>query len=52
MLRKKKQLFFFGHAFAYVFALGFPLEFVVDNETYKAIFSYIFNTLTIQGQSQ
>ena len=30
-LRKKKQ--FFWHAFAYVFDLGFPSEFVVDNET-------------------
>ena len=31
MLRKKKH--FFGHAFAYVFDLGLPSEFVVDNET-------------------
>ena len=46
MLRKKKQ--FFGHAFAYVFDLGFPLEFVVDSETYNTMFSYIFNILTIQ----
>ena len=30
-LRKKKQ--FCCHAFAYVFDLGLPSEFVVDNET-------------------
>ena len=30
-LRKKKQLF--SYAFAYVFDLGLPSEFVVDNET-------------------
>ena len=32
-LRKKKQFGFFGHAFAHVFDLGLPSEFVVDNET-------------------
>ena len=31
-LRKKKQLLFL-HAFAYVFNLGMPSEFIVDNET-------------------
>ena len=31
-LRKKKQVFF-DIAFAYVFDLGLPSEFVVDNET-------------------
>ena len=31
-LRKKEQ-FFFGHAFAYEFDLGLPSEFVVDSET-------------------
>ena len=30
-LRRKKHLF--GHAFAYVFDLGMPSEFAVDNET-------------------
>ena len=35
-LRKKEQFLFcfvFLHAFAYVFNLGLPSEFVVDNET-------------------
>ena len=31
-LRKKKQVVCFLHAFAYVFDLGLPSEFVVDNE--------------------
>ena len=31
LLRKKKQLF--SHAFVYVFDLGLPSKFVVDNET-------------------
>ena len=32
-LRKKKQLLFFLHAFAYVFDLGLPSKYVVDNVT-------------------
>ena len=34
MLQLRKKKHFFGHAFAYVFDLGLPSEFVVDSETW------------------